>query len=161
MNLKHGQDKKLLKCLGPWPYFQGHIGKETSKFRQKTVKCTFSLEWFNGLYPNLHDLKRRHDKSWCDFCDLELIIQGCIRKKSQIRLKLIKCALPSERVSGYYINLDEINIWLWQKMICEVFGTIFLFSRLHKKKLLSLGKSYLICEESADVSKFTKFVWAG
>ena len=43
----------------------------------------------------------------------------------------------------------------------KVFGTIFLFSRLHKKKLLSLGKSYLLCEESADVSKFTKFVWAG
>ena len=21
------------------------------------------LEWFNGLYPNLHDLKPRHDKS--------------------------------------------------------------------------------------------------
>ena len=42
------------------------------------------------------------------------------------------------------------------------FGTIFLFSRLHiEKKLLSLGKSYLICEESADVSKFTKFVCAG
>ena len=39
----------------------------------------------------------------------------------------------------------------------KVFGTIFLFSRLHKKKLLSLGKSYLICEELADVSKFTKF----
>ena len=35
------------------------------------------------------------------------------------------------------------------------FRTIFLFSRLHKKKLRSLGKSYLICEESADVSKFT------
>ena len=35
------------------------------------------------------------------------------------------------------------------------FGTIFLFSRLHKKKLLSLGKSYLVCEESADFSKFT------
>ena len=31
----------------------------------------------------------------------------------------------------------------------KVFGTIFLLSRLHKKKLLSLGKSYLICEESA------------
>ena len=38
------------------------------------------------------------------------------------------------------------------------FGTIFLFSRLHKKKLIRLGKSYLICEESADVSKFTEFV---
>ena len=36
------------------------------------------------------------------------------------------------------------------------FGTIFLFSRLHKKKLLSLGKSYPIYEESVDVSKFTK-----
>ena len=35
----------------------------------------------------------------------------------------------------------------------KVFGAIFLFSRLHKKKLLSLGKSYLICEESADVFK--------
>ena len=43
----------------------------------------------------------------------------------------------------------------------KVFGTIFLFSRLHKKKLLSLGKSYLICEESADVSEFTNFVRAG
>ena len=43
----------------------------------------------------------------------------------------------------------------------KVFGTIFLYSRLHKKKLQSLGKSYLICEELADVSKFTKFVWAG
>ena len=42
----------------------------------------------------------------------------------------------------------------------KVFGTFFLFSRLHKEKLLSLGKSYLICE-SADVLKFTKFVWAG
>ena len=40
----------------------------------------------------------------------------------------------------------------------KIFGTIFLFSRLHKKKLLSLGKTYLICEESADVSKFTQFV---
>ena len=40
----------------------------------------------------------------------------------------------------------------------KVFGTIFLFSGLHKKKLLSLGKNYLICEESADVSKFTKAV---
>ena len=40
----------------------------------------------------------------------------------------------------------------------KVFGTIFLVSTLHQKKLLSLGKSYLICEESADVSKFTKFV---
>ena len=39
----------------------------------------------------------------------------------------------------------------------KVFGTIFLFSRLHKKRLLSLCKSYLICEESADVSKFTKY----
>ena len=38
------------------------------------------------------------------------------------------------------------------------FGTIFLFTRLHKKKLLSLGKGYLICEESADVSKFTQLV---
>ena len=28
----------------------------------------------------------------------------------------------------------------------KVFGTIFLVSRLHQKKLLSLGKSYLICE---------------
>ena len=37
-------------------------------------------------------------------------------------------------------------------------GTIFLFSRLHKKKLLSLGKSNQIYEESADVSKFTQFV---
>ena len=38
----------------------------------------------------------------------------------------------------------------------KVFGTIFfLFSRLHKKKLLSLGKSYLIYEESANVSKCT------
>ena len=31
----------------------------------------------------------------------------------------------------------------------KVFGTIFLYSRLHQKKLLSLGKSYLIYEESA------------
>ena len=43
----------------------------------------------------------------------------------------------------------------------KIFGTIFLFSRLRKKKLLSLGKSYLICEESADVSKFTQLVWSG
>ena len=41
------------------------------------------------------------------------------------------------------------------------FRTIFLFSRLHKEKLLSLGKSYLICEESTDVSKFTQFVNSG
>ena len=40
----------------------------------------------------------------------------------------------------------------------KVFGTIFLFSRLHNKKLLSLGKSYQICEEAGDVSKFTQFV---
>ena len=33
----------------------------------------------------------------------------------------------------------------------KIFWTIFLFSRLHKKKLLSLDKSHLICEESADV----------
>ena len=38
----------------------------------------------------------------------------------------------------------------------KVFVTIFLVSMLHQKKLLNLGKSYLICEESADVSKFTK-----
>ena len=43
----------------------------------------------------------------------------------------------------------------------KIFGTIFLFSRFHKKKLLSLGKSYLISEESTDVSKFTQFVWSG
>ena len=29
------------KFLGPGPYFQGHIGKETSKFMPKTFKCTF------------------------------------------------------------------------------------------------------------------------
>ena len=150
MNLIHGHDKKLLKFLGPCSYFQGHIGKETSKFRPKTFKYTFSLEWFNGLYPNLHDLKPRHDKSWCDLCDLDLIIQGYIRKKVKFRLKLIKCALSSERVSGCYLHLDKIN-----------FGTILLFSRLHNKKLLSLGKSYQICEEAGDVSKFTQFVWSG
>ena len=43
----------------------------------------------------------------------------------------------------------------------KIFGTIFLFSRLHNKKLLSLGKSYQICEEAGDVSKFTQFVWSG
>ena len=43
----------------------------------------------------------------------------------------------------------------------KIFETIFLFSRLLKKKLLSLGKSYQISEELADVSKFTQFVWSG
>ena len=33
-----------------------------------------------------------------------------LEKKVKFRLKLIKCALSSERVSGYYLNLDEINI---------------------------------------------------
>ena len=116
MNLIHGHDKKLLKCFEPWPYFQGYIGKETSKFRSKTFKCTFSMEWFDELYPNLHDLKPKHDKSWCGFVTLTLLFK-VTWKKVKFRLKLIKCALSSERVSGYYLNFDEISIWLWQKII--------------------------------------------
>ena len=41
---------------------------------------------------------------------LFLISQGYIEKKVKFRLKLIKRALSSERVSGDYLNLDEINI---------------------------------------------------
>ena len=40
----------------------------------------------------------------------------------------------------------------------KVFGTVSFFQGYIRKKLLSLGKSYLIFEELADVSKFTKFV---
>ena len=84
MNLIHVHDKKLLKCLGPWPYFQGHIGKETSNFRQTIFKCTFSLEWFNGLYPNLHDLKPRHDKVDAVFVTLSSLFKVALEKKSNL-----------------------------------------------------------------------------
>ena len=109
MNLIHGHDKMLLNFWDPDLIFKVTLEK-TSKLRPKTFKCTFSFEWFNGLYPNLHDLKPRHDKSRCGFCDLDLIIQGKIGKKVKFRVNLIKWALSSERVSGYFLNLDEINI---------------------------------------------------
>ena len=32
----------------------------------------------------------------------------------------------------------------------KILGTIFLFSRLHNKKLLSLGKMYQICEDQVN-----------
>ena len=44
------------------------------------------------------------------FVTLNLLFKVALEIKVKFRLKLIKCALPSERVSGYYLNLDEINI---------------------------------------------------
>ena len=45
------------------------------------------------------------------FVTLTLLFKVALdKKKSQIQAKLIKCALSSERVSGYYLNFDETNI---------------------------------------------------
>ena len=44
------------------------------------------------------------------FVTLTLLFKVALEKKVKFRLKLIKCALSSERFSGYYLNLDEINM---------------------------------------------------
>ena len=79
-----------------------------------------------------------------------------LEKRPNLDQKLINCALSLERVSGFYPNLDKMNIHTWHHD--KDFGTMTrIIFKVTLEKMLGLGKTYLIFE-SADVSKFTKFV---
>ena len=53
-----------------------------------------------------------HDKKLKKFGDLDLIFKVTLENQiAKFRLKILKCTLSSEWVSGFYPNLHEFNIW--------------------------------------------------
>ena len=53
-----------------------------------------------------------HDKKLKKFGDLDLIFKVTLENQiAKFRLKILKCTISSEWVSGFYPNLHEFNNW--------------------------------------------------
>ena len=56
-----------------------------------------------------------HGKTLKGFGDLDLIFKVTLENRiAKFRPKILKCALSSEWVGGFYPNLHEFNIWTCQ-----------------------------------------------